>query len=116
MSEFQKMEELGDSLKQYMLLNYEIIKLEATKKTSEVGASLFGFFVLGITIFLFVVSLSIGIGFYLSYLLGDSFSGFMIVAGFYLLVSVILYFRRKKLVEKSFRNFIIKELLEDKKS
>ena len=114
MSEFKKMEEFGDSLKQYIQLNYDIIKLEVTKKISEIGSSLLGLLLLGITFFLFVFALSMGIGYYLSYLLGDTFSGFLIIAGFYLVLSIILLLSRHSLIEKPIRDKIIKKLLSDK--
>lgn len=114
MSEFQKMEEFGDSLKKYILLNYDIIKLEVTKKTSEIGSSLFGMLLLGLALFLFVFALSMGVGFYLSYLIGDTFSGFLIIAGFYLIISIILLIGRQKLIEKPLRDKIIRKLLSDK--
>lgn len=111
MLELDKIEGLSDSLKQYIRLNYEIVKLEAVKKTSEIGAALLGSLMVGIVLFLFVFSLSMAVGFYLSELIGDSFSGFVIIALFYLLISIILLIGRKKLIEKPFRNKVIKELL-----
>jgi hypothetical protein len=56
-----------------------------------------------------------GVGFYLSALLGDTFSGFGIIAGFYLLISIILLIGRKRLIEKPLRNKIIRKLLGTKK-
>jgi len=116
MLETEKIEGLSDSLKKYLLLNYEIIKLEITKKTSEFGSSLFSSLMLGIALFLFAFALSMGVGFYLSALLGDTFSGFGIIAGFYLLISIILLIGRKKLIEKPLRNKIIKKLLGNDKA
>lgn len=116
MLETEKIEGLSDSLKKYLLLNYEIIKLEVTKKTSEHASSLFSSLMLGIALFLFAFALSMGVGFYLSALLGDTFSGFGIIAGFYLLISIILLIGRKKLIEKPLRNKIIKKLLGNDKA
>ncbi len=115
MSELEKIEGLSDSLKQYVLVNYEIIKLEATGKTSEIGSSIFGTLILGIAFFLSAFVLSMGAGFYLSALLGDSFSGFLIIVGIYLVISVILLIGRNKLIDKPLRDKIIKNLLADKK-
>ncbi len=114
MSELEKIEGLSDSLKQYIQLNYEIVKLEATRKTSEIGSSLLSSLVLGVALFLFAFALSMYVGFYLSALLGDTFSGFGIIAGFYLLVSIILLLARRKLIENPLRDKIIEKLLADK--
>jgi len=116
MPEFKKLEELSDSLKQYLLLNIEIIKLEATNHVSAIGSTVASSLVVGISAFLFVFTLSIGLGFYLSALLGDSYSGFAIIAAFYFLLATILFMGRKRLIERPLRNKIIEKFLEDKES
>lgn len=116
MSELEKIEGLSDSVKQYVQLNYEIIKLEATNKTSEIGSSIFASLIIGIVCFLLVLTLTLGAGFYLSTLLGDTFSGFLIIAGLYLLISIILFVGRNILLEKPIRDNIIRKLLDDKKA
>ncbi|MDO9152936.1 MAG: phage holin family protein [Paludibacter sp.] len=113
MSEFNKFEEISDSLKQYLMLNYEIVKLQATERASVIGSSLVSSLVVGISAFLFVFTLSIGLGFYLSALLGDAYSGFAIIAAFYFLLAVVLFIGRKKIIEKPLRDKIIKKLLEN---
>jgi len=116
MPEFKKLEELTDSLKQYLLLNIEIIKLEATNHVSAIGSTVVSSLVVGISAFLFVFTLSIGLGFYLSALLGDSYSGFAIIAAFYFLLAIILFLGRKRLIERPLRNKIIEKILEEKES
>lgn len=116
MSELEKIEGLSDNVKEYIQLNYEIFKLEATEKVSEIGSSLFSSLVLGIALFLFILTLSMGAGFYLSALLGDSYSGFAIIAGFYLLISIILFVGRKKLLENPLRDSIIRKFLANRKA
>jgi len=116
MPEFKKLEELSDSLKQYLLLNIEIIKLEATNHVSAIGSTVASSLIVGISAFLFVFTLSIGLGFYLSALLGDSYSGFAIIAAFYFLLATILFMGRKRLIERPLRNKIIEKFLEDKET
>ena len=93
------------------MLNYEILKLQATERASVLGSSLFGLLMVGISAFLFVFTLSIGVGFYLSAVLGNAWSGFAIIAAFYLLIAVILFLGRKKMIEKPLRDKIIDKLL-----
>jgi hypothetical protein len=116
MNNTEKLDVISEEIKNYLLLNYGIVKLEVTKKTAEVASSLFSATILGISLFIFVFSLSIGLGFYLSALLGDSYSGFGIIAGFYLLITLILLVTRKALIEKPMRNKIVRKILETKKS
>ncbi|MDD3194835.1 MAG: phage holin family protein [Paludibacter sp.] len=110
----KKLEELSDNMKQYLLLNVELVKLEAVKQLSAVGSTLLSSLLVGISVFLFVFTLSIGLGFYLSALFGDTYSGFAIIAAFYLLLSLTLLIGKKKLLGNRMRNTIIRKLLEDK--
>lgn len=112
MSEFGKIEEITDDLKKYINTNYEIIKLTATERASVVGSGLLSSLFIGLIGCMFLFVLSLGAGYYLSVLLGDTYSGFILLAGFYLLVWIILIFGKKKLLEKPFRDKIIEKLLE----
>jgi hypothetical protein len=115
MSEFQKFEDVIEKLKQYLILNFEIVKLQAIEQASVIGASLMSSLIVATSAFLFVFTLSIGLGFYISSLLGDMYSGFLIIAGFYLLLSLILFIGRKKMLEKPLRDKVIQTLLNPNK-
>lgn len=112
MPDFKKIEELTLSVKEYVLLNIEILKLEATKHTSTIGSSIISSVIVAVSVFLFVFTLSIGLGFYLSAVLGDSYSGFAIIAAFYFLLTIILLIGRKRCIEKPLREKIITKMLE----
>lgn len=114
MSEFQKFEDVIEKLKQYLILNFELIKLQATDQASVIGASLISSLIVGISAFLFIFVLSIGLGFYISSVLGNMYAGFLIVAGFYLFLTLILFIGRKKMIEKPMRDKIIQKLLNSK--
>ena len=115
-SEIKKLDELTDSLKQYLMLNVKILKLEIVSKVSSTSSSVAGLLIVSISVFLFVFTLSIGLGFYLSELLGDSYSGFAIIAAFYFLLAIVLSFGRKRFIEKPLRDKIVTKLLEEKES
>jgi len=114
MPEIEKLKEIIDNLNQYLMLNIEILKLEATNHVSKTGSLLIGLCIVSISTFLFVFSLTLGLGFYISFLLKDSFSGFLIVAAFYVLLTILLFLVRKKMIEKPLQNKIIEKILEDK--
>lgn len=113
MPENIKTEELTTSLKRYANTSYELIKLEATERISVTGAGLISGLLVSLAGLLFVLFLSLGLSFYLSLLLGSSYAGFMIVGGFYMLLAVILFTGRKKLVEKPLRDKIIHKIFSD---
>jgi hypothetical protein len=113
MPEYNKLEEITDSLKEYLLLNFEILKLEATERVSVIGSSLTAILLVGLSVFLLIFTLSIGLGFYLSALLGDTYSGFAIIAAFYFILTIIIFIGRKKMIEKPLRDKIIEKILKN---
>ena len=114
MSDVGKIEEITESLKSYIATNYELIKLKAIERFTVILADLISDFLVGLVIFLFVFFISLWAGFYLSVRLGDNFSGFAIVAGFYFLVGLIMLIMRKKVVEKPLRNKIVRKIISNK--
>jgi hypothetical protein len=110
MSEHGKIEELTDSLKRYATTSYELIKLEASERTSVIGSGVMSSLVLGVVGIMFAFFLSFAAGFYISARMGDSWSGFAMVAGFYLVLLLILAVGRKSLVEKPMRDKIIRNI------
>ena len=112
MPEFNKIEGITENLKDYVSTNYELIKLQATERTSVIGSGIISALIIVIIGLLFFFALSLGVSFYLSALIGDTFSGFLIVAGFYLLIALIWFIGRKKLIETPLREKIIQKLLE----
>lgn len=109
----EKIEELIVSLKSYATTTIDIIKLEAAQHTSTLLANLISKLIIGLVIILFSLFLSFGISVYLSELLDNNYLGFGIVAGVYLLLSIILIAGRKKLLIKPISDKIIRELYQN---
>lgn len=114
MSEFVNIEGINEDLKEYAITNYELVKLQATKRISLIGSELISTVIIALFGLFFLLILSCGVGFYLSSLIGNTFSGFFIVAGFYLLVTLIVFLYRKKILEIPLRDKIVTKLLEDR--
>jgi hypothetical protein len=105
-----EMEDVATSIKGYLATNIELLKLEGTERASVIGSGFVVAIILGIFGFLTLFFLSLGSCFYISSLIGDNYSGFGIMAGFYLLITLILLVRRKKLIA-SLRDKIISKVL-----
>lgn len=110
MSGQDKIEVLVESINKYVKTNYELIKLEATERTSVIGSSLISNLLIGLVVILLIFFISLGAGFYISERLGDNYSGFIIVAGFYFIIGFILIIGRRTLMEKPMRNKIIRKI------
>ncbi|MBL0309934.1 MAG: phage holin family protein [Bacteroidetes bacterium] len=104
----EKIEELTESLKTYVSTNYELGKLEAAERSAVIGSGLIIGLLVGVVSSLFLFFISLWVGFYLSNLLGDNYSGFGIIAVFYLVLGLFLVFGREKLIKRPIRDKMIR--------
>lgn len=110
----EKIEELIEKLKLYSVNTIDLIKLETVERSSALLSNLISRVIIGVIAILFAFFLSLGICFYLSELFGNNYLGFGVVAGFYLLLGIVLIIGRKKLLINPIRERIIQEMLESK--
>jgi hypothetical protein len=107
-----KIEELTENLKSYFSTNFELIKYQGIERSSVIIADLVSILLVGLILLFFVFFTSLWACFYLSTYFGNNYSGIAIVAGFYLLLGLLIFMVRKKLVVKPLRNKIIREMLQ----
>lgn len=107
----EKIEELIEQLKLYSVTTIKVIKLETVERSSALLSNLISRVIIGVIATLFAFFLSLGICFYLSELFNNSYMGFGLVAGFYLLLGIVLIIGRKKLLIKPIRERMIQEML-----
>lgn len=106
-----KIEELTKSLKVYFQTNLELLKLEATERTSVFSSSLISLLIVGFSLFLLVLFFSISAGFFLARYFHNNFIGFLLVTGFYFLLTMVLLLIRRNFIEKPIRDKIIRRIL-----
>jgi hypothetical protein len=108
-----KTEELITHIKEYIHTNTELIKLKLIDKAAS-GLSAVVVCVVVSVLFAWVLILaSIGTALWINQCMDNRFSGFFIVAGFYLVVALIIYFGRDGIVKKGVANSIINHLSEE---
>lgn len=110
MKEYKEVEELTESIQQYVQTNFKLMKLQTAERSSVIGSALFTVLLVGIMAVLFIFFISLGASFYISTLFRNAYSGFILVAGIYLLIGLVLLIYRKKLVEKPMRDVIIRKI------
>jgi putative superfamily III holin-X len=107
---FKKVEELTDHVKDYITTKVEITKLRFAEKTSLTIGNIIAAVVVAV-LFLFVILFgSIAGAWALSDWIGKNYAGFLIVTGFYLVVAIIVWFARNRLIRFPVMNAIIKML------
>jgi hypothetical protein len=107
----KSLESLLNSATDYGKTTYELIKLKALDKTSDVVSSVVPHSVVLIILSSFTLFLNLGIAFWLGEILGKIFYGFMIISGFYFIIGVIIYFLMYKWLKKLVCNYVIKQML-----
>jgi protein-S-isoprenylcysteine O-methyltransferase Ste14 len=107
---FEKIEGMTEHVKEYVQTRIQQTKLEIAEKTSGIIGNIIAVTVTGL-LFVFVLLFgSIAGAWALSEWLGSAWAGFLIVAGFYLLLAIIVWFGRAGMIRFPVMNAIIKEL------
>lgn len=104
-------ESLWESTEDYVKTTFELSKLKALETTIVVVTSMVTKASITIVISLFIFVFTIGIAFLLGDLLGKIYFGFFIVAAFYLIASIILYFFLNNWIKNVISNIIIDQAL-----
>ncbi|ACU07730.1 hypothetical protein FIC_01282 [Flavobacteriaceae bacterium 3519-10] len=98
-----------DLLKDYASKRLDLLKMEATEKSS-VSAGTFTYFALAAVAGLFfLILLNVGLGLLIGSWIGNYGYGLLIMAGFYLLIIVIVFAARKS-IKNMVANKIINSL------
>lgn len=110
----EMIEDLFEKTEEYIKTNVQLIKLKAVDILAEVISSLVAKVVIGMLSFFFLLMLNIGIAIWLGQLMGQPHYGYMVVAGFYGLLTLIIFLVRGKIISKPLSNTIISQMLKIK--
>jgi len=101
-------ESLFERATEYGKTSYELVKLKALDKTSDVVSSLIPHSVVFVLIASFMLFLNLGLAFWLGEILGRIYFGFFVVAAFYGVAGTVFHFFMHKWIKKIICNYIIK--------
>lgn len=114
MEEQGKIDEIINNVKNYFRIQTELIRLGLASKVADAAASGVKMVVIGGGIFLSVIFLSLGLGFYFSTMLHSYTAGFFALGGVYLVITLLIFLLRAKLLEEPVKSRIIQKITEDK--
>ena len=109
MEENGKIRKLVESAGNYVESSLDVIKLQTADRMSKILASVISDFLLIVVGVMFVLFVSLGLSFYLSDIIGYTYAGFMITAGIYLVIGLVLATLKSNGMENFFRNRIIRK-------
>jgi len=105
------LETLIERVEDYGKTSIELLKLKAVDKLSDVVSALIPGSVVVLMMLTFLLFLNLGLAFWLGEILGKTFYGFFIIAGFYILIVIVIHFFMNKWLKKRIGDFIIKQML-----
>ena len=105
------LESLLERVAEYSKTSYELVKLKALDKTSDVVSTLIPHYVVFVIILSFMLFFNLGLAFWLGEILGRTCFGFFVIGVFYCITGIVCYFFMHKWLKKVVCNYIIKQLL-----
>ncbi|MEG2079817.1 Putative Holin-X, holin superfamily III [Chryseobacterium piscicola] len=87
-----------ETLKEYATKRLDLIKIQATEKTS-ISAGIIAFLIIFLIAFaFFIILFNFGLAFLIGNALNNTSYGFLIVAAFYIVVMIVVVIFKKKIV------------------
>jgi hypothetical protein len=105
-------EELFQKLKDYADTRLDLLKLKSINRVSGFVSSIFTLVVLMLILFAVLFCISIGLALVIGAWVGQAYWGFFIVAALYLIIGLVLYSARDKIIKTPVSNKLIKELID----
>lgn len=87
-----------ETIKEYASKRIDLLKIEATEKSSLSAGLITYFIVLLVAFAFFIILFNFGIAFLIGRALDNTSYGFLIVAGFYFLIMIFIVAFKKKIV------------------
>jgi len=104
-------ESLLERTADYGKASFELVKLKALDKTSDAVSSLIPHSVVLVLVAVFMLFLNLGLAFWLGEILGRTFYGFFVIAGFYGIAGIVIHFFMHDQLKKIIGNYFIKHML-----
>ena len=95
---------LYQKAKEYTETSIELYRLNAIDKTADVVSSLFARLALLMVVAMFTLFINIALSLYIGKLVDEMYLGFLIVSGFYLILSIVIYYFSEKLLKVPLTN------------
>jgi hypothetical protein len=105
------LESLLEKAVEFGKTTYELEKLKALNKSSDIASTLIPHSAVFISISSFMLFVNLGLALWLGEILGRIFFGFFLIAGFYAVLTLIIHFFMHKWLKKLIWNYIIRQLL-----
>jgi hypothetical protein len=107
---FSQLQQLTEEVKEYVNVRISLVKLNVAETTSNIIANATAAIIAALIFLFFLFFASTGLALFLSAVIGNSYAGFLIVAGIYLVLGVVIWYTRGKLIRIPILNAIIRQM------
>ena len=104
-------EDLFHKATEYVETRLELARLKAVEKSADAASSMYASLVVFFIAFLFITLFNIGLALIIGEWTGETYLGFLILAGFYALAGLVFYFNRNTWLKTPVNDRIIKKIL-----
>jgi uncharacterized membrane protein YqjE len=101
-------EETQDLVEEYVGNRLQLLKLQTAEKSAKLVSLLLTVLVMALLCFFILLFLSITAGYFLAQKTGSLFTGFGIVAVFYVLLLVVILYLRKRVLDKYISDTVVR--------
>lgn len=102
---------LLEKLENYGKTSIDLIKLKAIDQLSKILSNAVFGLIIGLLALFFLLFVNLALAFWINDLLGEAYAGFLIVAGFYFLLMIILIVFNKQIIKTPIVRGILTKLL-----
>lgn len=110
---FEKTEELADNIKEYVNVKLDAVKLSVAEKSSKIFSNVIASSIFALTIIFFLIFFSVALAYFLAKFLGNTWSGFLIVSGIYLLIALLVLAFKERMIRIPLINSILSQMFKD---
>jgi len=104
-------ESIIEKAEDYFETKFQLIRLKTVDKSSDVVSSVIAGLAVALILIISTLLLSVGLALWIGKLTGESYYGFFIVAGVYLIAALIVNVVKKTLIKKRIANSFIDKVL-----
>jgi hypothetical protein len=110
---FTKVEELADHVKEYLNNRIASVKLSTAEKSSGLLANIIARAIVALVFVFFIAFASVAVAYVFAKFTGELYWGFLMVAGIYLLLGLLVWVFREKILRMPIMNGMLQQLFKN---
>jgi hypothetical protein len=110
---FNNITSISNDVVEYINLQKDLVKLQITEKSTDIISNVITYIILAIVGIFALMCLTVGGAMAINELFNNSYAGFLIVAGIYILLGIIIYVSRKALITDKIADALANILIND---